>query len=121
MKNVIFALHLLIFLASVSIPFIGTDDMLLVNTAFLIGVVLHWMLNNNMCALTQFEKWVTGNTDSSTTFFGQLFGDFYTKAEQWGHISWIVTIALIVYSIHKLIKRNVIQKFIYNVRHIQVQ
>jgi len=117
--NIIFILHLILFGLSVTIPFIGSDKLLLLNTVFLIGVLLHWMMNNNACFLTQVENWMTGRP-SHETFFGRLFGDFYTNTEKCGHVSWLILIALIVYSVHKLIKRNVIQQFINDVRHVTV-
>lgn len=117
--NIIFLLHLILFLCSITIPFIGSDNLLLLNTVFLIGVLFHWMMNNNMCFLTQVENWMTGRPVDET-FFGRLFGKFYTETERYGHVSWIIIIALIAYSIHKLVKRKVIQKFINDVRHIEV-
>lgn len=116
-RKMIFALHLILFLFCILVPFFGSDELLLINTAFLIGVLFHWMMNNNACFLTQLENMITGRPNHET-FFGRLFGDFYTKTEQCGHVSWIILIALILYSIHKVVKRQVLQKFIQNVRNI---
>ncbi len=111
--NFIFLLHLAMFLFCVIVPFFGSDELVLMNLVFMIGVLFHWMLNNNTCALTEFEKWITGNCDDTSTFFGRLFGDFYTKTEKYGHVSWVVILILIAISLRKVVKNKTLQKIIH--------
>lgn len=105
--NILFILHVFIFLFVVVTPFTNYDILILLNMVFMMGIFLHWIVNNNICALTVLEKKLRGKENDEETFFGKLFGSVYTFGKD-EKISWIILIGLILFSLIKVIKRNTI-------------
>lgn len=114
--NLIFMLHVLIFLFVVTVPFIGSDMLVLLNLVFMLGILVHWICNNNICVLTVIEKHIRGTPDDTQTFFGKLFGGVYTFGKD-SKISWWILSFLILLSLYKVIKGKVIQKLINAIKH----
>lgn len=111
MADFIFVLHVLIFIFVVSVPFIGSDMLVLLNLVFMVGILVHWICNNNICILTVIEKAVRGTPDDTQTFFGKLFGGVYSFGKD-SRISWWILSFLILLSLYKVIKGKVVQKLI---------
>lgn len=107
----IFLLHVLTFIFVVSVPFIGSDTLVLLNLVFMFGILVHWICNNNICILTVVEKAIRGTPDDAQTFFGKLFGGVYTFGKD-SRISWWILGFLILLSLYKVIKGNVVPKLI---------
>lgn len=105
--NILFILHIFIFLFVVVTPFTNYDILILLNMVFMMGIFLHWIVNNNICALTVLEKKLRGKENDEETFFGKLFGHVYTFGKD-EKISWVILIGLILFSLLKVIKRNTI-------------
>lgn len=115
LANIIFILHVLIFLFVITVPFIGSDIFVLLNLVFMIGILVHWICNNNICVLTVIEKTIRGTPHDDQTFFGKLFDGVYTFGKD-SRISWWILCFLILFSLYKVIKGKVIQKFINELR-----
>ena len=101
LSDIISFIHGWILSFVVLIPFIGEQHLVFVNVFFMFGIMLHWYLNNNICALTVMEKLLRGKTDDEETFFGQIFGKVYSVGKD-SFMYWIVIIILILISIIKI-------------------
>lgn len=115
LANLIYILHVLIFIFVVTTPFFGSDILVLMNLVFMIGILVHWICNNNICVLTVVEKFLRGTPDDTQTFFGKLFGGVYTFGKD-SKISWWILSFLIILSLYKVIKNKTIQYFINELR-----
>lgn len=111
LADLIFFLHIFIFLFVVSVPFVGSDILVLLNLVFMIGILVHWICNNNICILTVIEKALRGTPDDTQTFFGKLFGGVYSFGRD-SKISWWILSFLILLSLYKVVKGKVVQKLI---------
>ena len=40
-------------------------------------IMVHWLTNQSICALTEIEKVLTGETNDDRTFFGKIVGPVY--------------------------------------------
>lgn len=109
MADLIFFIHILMFLSVVIIPFTNNKILVLINLLFMMLILLHWIVNNNVCALTIAEKMIRGTQDDDQTFFGNIFGKFYTFGKE-ERISWFVIIFLIIFSATMVIKDKTIQR-----------
>lgn len=108
MADLILFIHILMFLTIVTIPFTNNHVLVLMNLLFMMLILLHWIVNNNVCALTIAEKMIRGTQDDDETFFGNIFGKFYTFGKD-ERISWIVIILLIIFSTIKVVKNKTVQ------------
>jgi hypothetical protein len=66
-------------------PFIGNEYFLTLHLLIVPFIVLHWITNQSVCALTEIEKFITNKKIDDETFFGQLVGPVYkfkTKGEE---------------------------------------
>jgi hypothetical protein len=97
-------------------PFIGPDRWVLINLLFMLGIALHWVLNNNVCALTMLEKKLRGTQDDNSTFFGQVFGRAYTFGRD-DQVCWAILVFLILVSASKVVKRHILGTFIHEFRY----
>lgn len=92
-------IHGWIFSFVLLVPFIGEIYLVLVNFMFMLGIMFHWYLNSNVCALTLLEKLIRGVANDGETFFGQIFGKVYSVANDspiyWYGISILVIVSLI--------------------------
>lgn len=88
------------------VPFIGEFDLVFLNLVFMFGIMIHWYLNNNICALTLLEKIIRGTQDDDQTFFGQIFGKVYSIGKDshlyWIGISILVTVSIVRLALEKL-------------------
>lgn len=101
LANIISFIHGWILSFVILVPLIGDIKLLLINTLFMFIIMLHWYLNNNICALTLFEKILRGKTDDNETFFGQIFGKIYSVGNN-SKIYWIGIFALVLISLIKI-------------------
>lgn len=83
------------------VPFIGEMYLVLVNFMFMLGIMAHWYLNSNVCALTLMEKFVRGVSSDGETFFGQIFGKVYSVAND-APIYWYGIVFLVIISLIKI-------------------
>lgn len=67
-------------------------------------IMLHWLTNQSVCALTEMEKLVTGKDCDDDTFFGKVVGPVYkfnTRQDE-NFFLWAVLIALWLVTVYKL-------------------
>jgi len=74
--NIIFYIHLLLFISMLVIPFLKNTQLLEMYSLLVPFIFYHWSVNDDTCALTQMEMYVTGN-DKEETFFGRIMGPIY--------------------------------------------
>ena len=74
--NIIFFIHLILFIAVLTIPFMKDTQMLEMYSILIPFIFYHWSVNDDTCALTQMEMYVTGNSKEET-FFGRIMGPIY--------------------------------------------
>lgn len=115
LADLIFFIHILIFLFVVCVPFVGSDILVLMNLVFMIGILVHWICNNNICVLTVIEKAIRGIPNDTETFFGRIFGGVYGFGKD-SKITWWVLCFLILLSIYKVVKNKAIQNIIHEFR-----
>ena len=98
MDQIIFLLHLLLYLAAILTPFIGPPIVLKMFSIIVPFLFLHWSLNDDTCALTLMEQTVTGY-EKHETFTGRLMKGIYIMPDDdYGKLSkvlfftlWIIT------------------------------
>lgn len=74
--NIIFFIHLILFMAVLVIPFLKNTQLLEMYSILIPFIFYHWSVNDDTCALTQMEMYVTGNSKEET-FFGRIMGPIY--------------------------------------------
>ena len=74
--NIIFYIHLILFIAMLVIPFLKNTQLLEMYSLLVPFIFYHWSVNDDTCALTQMEMYVTGNSKEET-FFGRIMGPIY--------------------------------------------
>lgn len=78
LANMIFVIHLLIMLFVILVPFFGNQDLLFLNFAMMLGILVHWMGSDSTCCLTILEQKLRGESDPTKTFFGKVMMPVYT-------------------------------------------
>ena len=58
-------------------PFFGDEYMLSLHLVIIPFIMLHWLTNQTVCALTELEKIVRGGCVETETFFGQVMAPIY--------------------------------------------
>lgn len=97
-------IHVLVVLFLVFTPFFGGEYFLTIHLMVVPFILLHWITNQSVCALTEMEKIVTGKTCDEETFFGQVVGPIYkfkTQGEE-NVCVWTIMILLWVLTFIKL-------------------
>lgn len=74
--NIIFYIHLVLFITMLVIPFLKNTQLLEMYSLLVPFIFYHWSVNDDTCALTQMEMYVTGNSKEET-FFGRIMGPIY--------------------------------------------
>jgi hypothetical protein len=74
--NIIFTIHLILFISLFIIPFINNEKYLQMYGIIIPFLFYHWSVNNDTCALTQLEMYLTGE-NKDKTFMGRLVGPVY--------------------------------------------
>jgi hypothetical protein len=74
--NIIFYIHLVLFITMLVIPFLKNTQLLEMYSLLVPFIFYHWSVNDDTCALTQMEMYVTGNIKEET-FFGRIMGPIY--------------------------------------------
>lgn len=77
--------HILLVIFIIFTPFFGNEYFLTLHVIIIPFIVLHWITNQSVCALTEIEKIITNKKLDDETFFGKLVGPVYkfrTKDEE---------------------------------------
>ena len=98
------ALHFLLVIFILGVPFFGDAYMLSMHFLVVPFIMLHWITNQSVCALTEMEKLVTGKTCDEETFFGQVVGPVYkfNTVHEENTFLWILMITLWFITVFKL-------------------
>jgi hypothetical protein len=99
--DVISFVHSLISAFVIIVPFLGDIYLVGFNFFFMLLIGFHWIVNNNICALTVIEKIIRQKFDDSETFFGSVFGKVYSIGND-SYVYWAVLIVLILLSMKKI-------------------
>jgi hypothetical protein len=78
--NIIFFIHLVFLLAILVVPFTNNRRNLEFYSMVIPFIFYHWSVNDDTCALTQAEMYVTGK-HKDETFMGRLVGPIYKMPE----------------------------------------
>jgi hypothetical protein len=82
LADIIGYIHVLIRFFIIATPFIGNEYLLTLHFLIIPFIMLHWLTNQTVCALTELEKIVRGGCSSDETVFGRLFEPIY-RNESW--------------------------------------
>lgn len=78
--------HILILLFIVSSPFIRNEHWLTLHLLVIPFIMIHWLTNQTICALTELERAVRGGCADEETIFGQIFTPIYKNESFVGRI-----------------------------------
>ncbi len=78
--KIIFAIHLAIVIAGILVPIFGNRKHLLMYSVLVPFVFFHWSVNDDTCALTQLECFLT-DEPKERTFMGRLVGPIYSVSD----------------------------------------
>lgn len=93
---IIKALHFLLVVFILGAPFFGDAYLQTMHLLVVPFIMVHWITNQSVCALTEMEKLATGKECDEETFFGQVVGPVYkfNTIEDENYFLWAVLIAL---------------------------
>ena len=80
-------IHFLVILFIFGAPFFGGEYLLSVHFLIVPFIMLHWITNQSVCALTEIEKLVRGGCESKDTFFGQVMDPIYKSESFIGRLA----------------------------------
>lgn len=108
--NLIVVIHILFILFIIITPFTNITVLLFEHAIIVPFIMLHWVTNNNMCALTMAEKYVRtqvyGECDAYNCFTCRLIEPVYDitndKDDIFNIILYTVTIVLWLITMYKL-------------------
>ena len=75
--NFIRFLHILLMVFLLLTPFSNNIYLLKISLLLIPFLMLHWITNNDTCALTEIEKYLRGTSYSYDTFIGSLVGPVF--------------------------------------------
>lgn len=75
-------IHWALVLFILVVPFFGSEYYLTIHLLIVPFIVLHWLTNQSVCALTEIEKLVSGKKNDGETFFGKIMGPIYKFHKQ---------------------------------------
>lgn len=100
-------LHVLIVAFVVLTPFLSKDPFLdAVHIASTLGLMFHWAMNSNMCALSALEGYLR-NMPLEHSFIHRIVAPIYDLSKhQESRVIWITTLALCAASVRKLFRHK---------------
>lgn len=96
--------HIIVILFVLSAPFAFSCSplILILHIVLCLSLIIHWYYNNDICCLSEFEAWVSGN-DRIDTFSHKFISPIYNISEKsWSDFCYILTIGLMLLSLYKL-------------------
>ena len=70
-------IHLLFVLYVIIAPFSGKCEVITMHAIIVPFLFLHWLTNNDTCALTEIEKFLCNKNDNEETFIGSIVSPVY--------------------------------------------
>jgi len=77
LADLIQLIHILVRIFIFATPFLGGDYLLSLHFIIIPFIMLHWITNQTVCALTELERLARGGCESGDTFFGQVMDPIY--------------------------------------------
>jgi hypothetical protein len=77
-------------------PFFGSEVLLTQHFIICPFLILHWLSNNDTCALTILESKLRGGVEDTQTFMGNLIKPIYNAHLSSKHYYWIVTLLFLI-------------------------
>jgi len=105
---IIRVIHFLLVVFIIGTPFFGSPYLETMHALIVPFIMLHWITNQSVCALTEMEKMVRGTDCDDETFFGQVVGPVYkfkTQKEE-NLFVWTLLISLWLITMFKLHNNN---------------
>lgn len=104
LAHLIGLIHYLVIVFIIGAPFFGSEYYLTLHIIIVPFIMLHWVTNQSVCALTEMEKLLRGEKDDDKTFFGQVVGPIYKFRTQGDENTflWTLLIALWMITLYKL-------------------
>lgn len=99
--DLVMLVHLFIIVFIILGTFSTDQEIVLLSLMFQISVLVHWILNDTTCVLTQIEKYMRGEPDDGRTFFGQVFEGVYTSGKE-KPLSQVILFVLIMISLYRI-------------------
>ena len=105
LANVVWVLHLLFLLWVVIVPFTSNEPMLVLHLVVMPFLWVHWLMNDDTCALTLMERHLRG-VPSEESFFHKLVSPVYKiRDSQVRGLSWFISVGLWLITLSKVMKR----------------
>ena len=103
LANIIYIFHILVILFVLLAPFTNIVSLLVLHFVFSLCLLVHWNLNENICALSVFESYLRG-MDRQTTFTHSFIAPIYDiGSSEWGELCTLITIVMLFISLYKII------------------
>ena len=80
-------IHILVILFIFLTPLFESEYMLTLHMVLIPFIMLHWLTNQTVCALTEIEKMVRGEASDEGTFFGKLMTPIYKSESFIGRLA----------------------------------
>jgi hypothetical protein len=105
--NLVWLLHVLIVIAAVTVPF-SDDDTMLAAYVFMIPFLwMHWLMNDDTCALTALECRLRGLESSGESFIYKVVSPVYKiKNAQVKSLAWWGSVALWALAVYRVRQRG---------------
>lgn len=87
LARIIQLIHALVVIFIIGSPFFGGDYLLSLHFIIVPFIMLHWVTNQSVCALTELEKIVRGGCESKDTIFGQIMDPIYKSESFIGRLA----------------------------------
>ena len=87
LEQIIQLIHAFVIVFILGAPFFGGDYLLSLHFIIIPFIMLHWITNQSVCALTEIEKFARGRCESKDTFFGQVMDPIYKSESFIGRLA----------------------------------
>jgi hypothetical protein len=103
--NVVRLLHVMFVVWVLWVPFSNNEPMLVLYMFVIPFLWMHWLLNQDTCALTLLERYLRG-VDSSESFMHNVVSPVYViRDDQLRAVCWVASAVLWLIALRKVLKR----------------
>jgi len=103
-------IHLIVIIFVLAAPFSNSNYLIMIHIIVVPFIILHWLLNNNTCCLTVFERYIRKKTTCENVkdedcFTYQLIApiyDFSKNHEEFSLFIYILTISVWALSVYNI-------------------
>ena len=109
-------LHGLLVLFMIVAPFTNNCEWVFIHSIGVPFLYIHWVLNNDTCALTEVEKILTGKKSNTDTFIGSVVSPVYKldsgEIKMITLLLWSISLSKVIQCPRDEIIRMLIPKFV---------